>query len=150
MTLLINCRKKLVTLAQIHICLECMLLIEAQLECPIENLQSIFAHVYKEFLSEQSPLQHYTELCSRFYTLTIPLPNAIANDLNKMYVDLTTLQHFIIDIKFIFEENSFACEVKENCKMVYLSHTLQESFYMESLSFVSFCRIEANYYHVLQ
>lgn len=84
----INYRKKLVTLAQIHICLECMLLIEAQLECPIESLQNIFAYAYKEFLSEQSPLQHYTDLCGRFYTLMVPLPNAIANDLNKMYVDL--------------------------------------------------------------
>ncbi|XP_072745144.1 protein zwilch homolog [Anoplolepis gracilipes] len=79
-----NYRKKLVTLAQIHICLECMLLIEEHLECPIENLQSLFAYAYKEFVSAQSPLQNYTELCSRIFTLTMPLPNKLINELNKM------------------------------------------------------------------
>lgn len=79
-----NYRSKLNTLAQIHICLECMLLIEAHLECPIENLQNIFAYVYKEFVSAQSPLQHYSELRSRIFTLTVPLPNVLANELNKM------------------------------------------------------------------
>ncbi|KAG5325949.1 ZWILC protein, partial [Acromyrmex heyeri] len=77
-------RNKLIMLAQIHICLECMLLIEAHLECPIENLQSLFAYAYKEFVSEQSPLQHYPDLCSRIFTFTVPLPNALANELNKM------------------------------------------------------------------
>jgi len=76
----------LITLAQIHICLECMLLIEGHVECPIESSQSLFAYAYKELVSEQSPLQHPTELCSRIFTLTIPLPNALANELNKMYV----------------------------------------------------------------
>lgn len=85
-TSLITYRNKLITLAQIHICLECMLLTEGHLECPIESLQSIFAYAYKEFISPQSPLQHYTELCSRIFTLTMPLPNALANELNKMYV----------------------------------------------------------------
>lgn len=79
-----NYRKKLVTLAQIHICLECMLFVETHLECLLENLQSIFAYIYKEFLSEQSPLQHYDEFCNRFYTLIVPLPNTVANGLNKM------------------------------------------------------------------
>jgi len=92
--LLIICRNKLITLAQIHICLECMLLIEVHLECPFENLQSLFVYVYKECLSAQSPLQHYLELCSRIFTLTMPLPNALANELNKMYVMLC-----IVDIK---------------------------------------------------
>jgi len=79
-----NYRKKLITLAQIHICLECMLLIEGHLECPVESLQSLFAYAYKEFVSTQSPLQHYTELCSRVFSLTVPLPNTLANELNKM------------------------------------------------------------------
>ncbi|KYM80328.1 Protein zwilch like protein [Atta colombica] len=77
-------RNKLIMLAQIHICLECMLLIEAHLECPIENLQNLFAYAYKEFVSEQSPLQHYPDLCSRIFTFMVPLPNALANELNKM------------------------------------------------------------------
>ncbi|KYQ57370.1 Protein zwilch like protein [Trachymyrmex zeteki] len=77
-------RNKLIMLAQIHICLECMLLIEAHLECPIENLQSLFAYTYKELVSEQSPLQHYSDLRSRIFTFTVPLPNALANELNKM------------------------------------------------------------------
>ncbi|XP_071561375.1 protein zwilch homolog [Temnothorax nylanderi] len=79
-----NYRNKLITLAQIHICLEYMLLIEGHLECPIESLQSLFAYAYKEFVSAQSPLQHHTELCSRIFTLTVPLPNTLANELNKM------------------------------------------------------------------
>ncbi|XP_077274476.1 protein zwilch homolog isoform X2 [Temnothorax americanus] len=79
-----NYRNKLITLAQIHICLECMLLIEGHLEFPIESLQSLFAYAYKEFVSAQSPLQNHTELCSRIFTLTVPLPNALANELNKM------------------------------------------------------------------
>lgn len=79
-----NYRNKLITLAQIHICLECMLLIEGHLECPIESLQSLFAYAYKEFISPQSPLQHHSELCSRIFTLTMPLSNALANELNKM------------------------------------------------------------------
>ncbi|KAG5312153.1 ZWILC protein, partial [Acromyrmex insinuator] len=77
-------RNKLIMLAQIHICLECMLLIEAHLECPIENLQSLFAYAYKEFVSEQSPLQHYSDLCSQIFTFMVSLPNALANELNKM------------------------------------------------------------------
>ncbi|XP_011875656.1 PREDICTED: protein zwilch homolog isoform X2 [Vollenhovia emeryi] len=79
-----NYRNKLNMLAQIHICLECMLLIEGHLECPIENLQSLFACAYKEFVSAQSPLQHHTELCSQIFTFTMSLPNALANELNKM------------------------------------------------------------------
>ncbi|KAL0102446.1 hypothetical protein PUN28_018012 [Cardiocondyla obscurior] len=79
-----NYRNKLVTLAQIHICLECMLLIEENVECPIESLQGLFVHAYKEFISAQSPVQYYTELCSQIYTLTIPLPNALVNELSKI------------------------------------------------------------------
>ncbi|KAL6425229.1 hypothetical protein ACFW04_009462 [Cataglyphis niger] len=79
-----NYRKKLVTLAQIHLCLECMLLIERHLECSIENLQDLFAYAYKEFVSAHSPLQDYTELCSRIFTLMMPLPNKLVNELNKM------------------------------------------------------------------
>lgn len=74
-------------MAQIHLCLECMLLIEGHLECSIENLQDLFAYAYKEFVSAQSPLQDYTELCSRIFTLMMPLPNKLVNELNKMYVD---------------------------------------------------------------
>ncbi|EFN68929.1 hypothetical protein EAG_03506 [Camponotus floridanus] len=79
-----NYRKRLVTLAQIHLCLECMLLIERHLECSVESLQSLFAYAYKEFVSAQSPLQNYTELCNRIFTLTMPLPKKLVNDLNKM------------------------------------------------------------------
>ncbi|KAM0737244.1 Protein zwilch-like protein [Formica fusca] len=79
-----NYRKKLVTLAQIHLCLECMLLIEGNLECSIESLQDLFAYAYKEFVSAQSPLQNYTELCSQIFTLMMPLPNKLVNELNKM------------------------------------------------------------------
>ncbi|XP_018404406.1 PREDICTED: protein zwilch homolog [Cyphomyrmex costatus] len=79
-----NYRNKLIILAQMHICLECMLLIETHLECPIENLQSLFAYVCKEFVSEQSPLQHYSDLCSRIFTFTVLLPNSLANELSKM------------------------------------------------------------------
>ncbi|KAL6260112.1 hypothetical protein P5V15_007651 [Pogonomyrmex californicus] len=78
-----NYRKKMVTLAQIHICLECMLLIEGHLECSTENLQSLFAYAYKKFVSE-SPLQHYNELNNRIFTLTVLLPNMLANNMNKI------------------------------------------------------------------
>jgi len=105
-------------LAQIHICLECMLLIEAHLECPIENLQNLFAYAYKEFVSEQSPLQHYSDLCSRIFTFTVPLPNALANELNKMYVMLTVL--FDINIFKIL----FACEIIQNCSKCYKTHLI--------------------------
>ncbi|XP_012529690.1 protein zwilch homolog isoform X2 [Monomorium pharaonis] len=79
-----NYRSKLITLAQIHICLECMLFIETHLECPIESLQSLFAYAYKEFVSTQSPLQHHTELCNQIFTFTASLPNKLANELNKI------------------------------------------------------------------
>ncbi|KAH0947663.1 hypothetical protein HN011_011691 [Eciton burchellii] len=79
-----NYRRKLITLAQIHLCLECMLLIETHLKCPIENLQSLFALVCKQFVSIQSPLQHYTELCNQIFTFTTTLSNTGANKLNKM------------------------------------------------------------------
>ncbi|XP_014470654.1 PREDICTED: protein zwilch homolog [Dinoponera quadriceps] len=83
-------RKGLLTLAQIHISLECMLLIETHLECPAESLQSVFAHVYKEFLSElSSPLHHHAELCGRVYALTVPLPAAIVSELNILKTDPT-------------------------------------------------------------
>jgi len=84
--LLFNCRKKLVTLAQIHLCLECMLLIETHLKCPIESLQSLFALVCKQFVSVQSPLQHYSELCNQIFTFTTTLSNIGTNKLNKMYI----------------------------------------------------------------
>ncbi|RLU22797.1 hypothetical protein DMN91_005075 [Ooceraea biroi] len=79
-----NYRKKLVTLARMHLCLECMLLIETHLKCPIESLQSLFALVYEQFVSVQSPLQDHTELCSRIFTFTATLSNTGANELSKM------------------------------------------------------------------
>ncbi|EFN78936.1 hypothetical protein EAI_12208 [Harpegnathos saltator] len=85
-----NYRKKLLTLAQIHISLECMLLIETHLECSVESLQSMFVHAYKEFLSElSSPLRHHAELCGRVYTLTVPLSGAIADELNILKTNPT-------------------------------------------------------------
>ncbi|XP_032682691.1 uncharacterized protein LOC116849548 [Odontomachus brunneus] len=84
-----NYKKKLLTLAQIHISLECMLLVETHLECPAESLQSVFAHVYREFVSELSPLQHHAELCGRVYTLTVPLSGAIINELNILKTNPT-------------------------------------------------------------
>lgn len=84
----------MLTLAQIHIGLECMLLIETHLECPAESLQGVFAHVYKEFLSElSSPLRHHAELCDRVYISTVPLTGTMVNELNilKSYVDLTSI-----------------------------------------------------------
>ncbi|XP_012233445.1 protein zwilch homolog [Linepithema humile] len=83
-----NYRKKLITLAQIHICLECMLFIEEHMECSIENLQNLFVCAYKEFVSAQSPLQHYNELCNEIFTLKTPLSNLIANEMNKIYPSL--------------------------------------------------------------
>lgn len=85
-----NYRTKLVTLAQIHLCLECMLLIEAHLKYPIESLQSLFVLIYEEFVSAQSPLQHFAELCSRIFTFTTALSNAAAAELSKM--DPSTLK----------------------------------------------------------
>lgn len=81
-----NYRKLLTTLTRIHTCLECMLLIEAHLDCPMESLQSLFAYVWNKFISEQSPLQHYDEFCKQIYTFTAQLPDSIANGLNQRYV----------------------------------------------------------------
>ncbi|XP_020300082.1 protein zwilch homolog [Pseudomyrmex gracilis] len=78
-------RKKLNILAQIHVSLECMLLIEEHMEyCPIESLQRLFAEIFKQFVSEQSTLQDCTELCSRIFTFTTSLPTIVANELNKI------------------------------------------------------------------
>lgn len=89
------------TLAQIHICLECMLFIEEHIECPIENLQNLFVHVYKEFVSAQSPLQHYNELYNKIFTLKVPLPNSIAYEMDKMYVHLILQYNSDIDIRIL-------------------------------------------------
>lgn len=134
----------MITLAQIHICLECMLLIEAHVNCPIENLQGLFAYAYKEFVSAQSPLQHYPELCSRIFTLTVPLSNALANELNEMYVMLydSTVR--------IFKKHLCACGIIQNCTTKHTAYLFQESLCMESLCFVSFCRVDANDYYLLQ
>ena len=71
-------------MAQIHVCLEFMLLLQENLECPADDLRSIFLSAFEQYVCEESPVQNYHDLHENtIYNLTVPLPTAVIHTLNK-------------------------------------------------------------------
>ncbi|KAL2715659.1 protein zwilch [Vespula squamosa] len=77
-------RKKLINMIQIHICLEFMLLLQKHINCPTDVLQSSLEYVLKEIASIEFSIEALKDLPkNKVYTLTIPAPNILINELNK-------------------------------------------------------------------
>ncbi|XP_017886891.1 protein zwilch homolog [Ceratina calcarata] len=77
-------RNKLIYLAQIHICLEFMLLLQDNLECSNDDLRALFYCAFKQYVGEKSPLKDHQDLHkNRIYTLTASLPITAVDNLNK-------------------------------------------------------------------
>ncbi|XP_029044330.2 uncharacterized protein LOC114876721 [Osmia bicornis bicornis] len=77
-------REKLIILAQVHVCLEFMLLIQNNLECPNDDIQTLFSCAFKQYVCGKSPVQSCHELYKNvIYTLTAPLPVSVLNNLNN-------------------------------------------------------------------
>ena len=79
-------RKNLLTLAQIHTCLEFALLVQTHLDYPSESLQSLFSCALKKFTSEESPVKsfkHLEENC--ILNLRVPIPNALIKHVIEGY-----------------------------------------------------------------
>lgn len=71
-------------MAQIHVCLEFMLLLQDNLECPTDDLRSIYLSIFKQYVCEESPIQNYHDLHENtIYNLTVPLLTAVIHNLNK-------------------------------------------------------------------
>ncbi|XP_076389988.1 protein zwilch homolog isoform X2 [Megachile rotundata] len=76
-------RKKLIIMVQIHVCLEFMLLLQDNLECPSDDLRVLFSCALKQYC-EESPVQNCHDLHENsIYTLTAPLPVSAINNLNN-------------------------------------------------------------------
>lgn len=72
-------------MAQIHVCLEFMLLLQNNLQCSADDLRSLFMYVSKQYLCEKSPIQNCNDLKQNMiYNLTTPLPAAVVNSLTKV------------------------------------------------------------------
>lgn len=72
---------------QIHICLEFMLLLQKHINCPTDVLQSSLEYVLKEIASIEFSIEALKDLHkNKIYTLTIPAPNILINEVNKGYV----------------------------------------------------------------
>ncbi|CAK9820944.1 Protein zwilch homolog [Anthophora plagiata] len=79
-------RKRLICLAQIHVCLEFMLLLEDNLECSSDDLRTLFSCAFRQYVGEKSPIKSYHDLHqSVIYTLSAPLPVSAVNNLNKEF-----------------------------------------------------------------
>ncbi|XP_076379095.1 protein zwilch homolog isoform X1 [Megalopta genalis] len=77
-------RKKLVCLAQIHVCLEFMILFQDHLLCSADDLRSLFLCAFKEYVCAKSPIQNVHNLDENsIYTLSTLLPVSTINNLNK-------------------------------------------------------------------
>ncbi|XP_047357461.1 uncharacterized protein LOC124952119 isoform X1 [Vespa velutina] len=77
-------RKKLINMIQMHICLEFMLLLQKHINCSTDVLQSSLEYVLKEITSIEFSIETLQDLCkNKVYTLTIPAPNILINELNK-------------------------------------------------------------------
>ncbi|XP_076174873.1 protein zwilch homolog [Ptiloglossa arizonensis] len=77
-------RKRLMRMAQIHVCLEFMLLLQDNLKCPTDDLKSLFLYAFKQYVCEESPIQNYHNLHKNMiYSLNSRLPVSIINNLNK-------------------------------------------------------------------
>ncbi|KOC63496.1 Protein zwilch like protein [Habropoda laboriosa] len=75
-------RKRLICLAQIHVCLEFMLLLQNNLECPSDDLRTLFSCTFRQYVGEKSPIKSYHDLHQcRIYTLSAPLPVPVVNNL---------------------------------------------------------------------
>ncbi|XP_043482154.1 protein zwilch homolog [Leptopilina heterotoma] len=74
-------RKDLLTLAQIHICLEFMLLAQTHVDYPSGNLQSLFSCAYNKFTSKETPIGSFAPLeANSIYKLNVPIPNDIIKE----------------------------------------------------------------------
>ncbi|XP_043673559.1 protein zwilch homolog [Vespula pensylvanica] len=77
-------RKKLINMIQIHICLEFMLLLQKHINCPTDVLQSSLEYVLKEIAFIEFSIEALKDLHkNKVYTLTIPAPNILINEVNK-------------------------------------------------------------------
>lgn len=77
-------RKQLINMVQIHISLEFMLLLQTHTNCSTSDLQSSFECVLKEVTSLNFNTKTLQELHkNNIYTLTIPAPNILINELKK-------------------------------------------------------------------
>ncbi|XP_060821588.1 protein zwilch homolog isoform X1 [Bombus pascuorum] len=77
-------RKRLLYLVQIHISLEFILLIQNNLECSSDDLRILFSCVFKQYVSEKSPIQSCDLHQNKVYTLTAPLPISAVHHLDEI------------------------------------------------------------------
>ncbi|XP_076238865.1 uncharacterized protein LOC143182022 [Calliopsis andreniformis] len=77
-------RKKLLCMAQIHVCLEFMLLLQNNLECSADDLRSLLLYASKQYICEKSPIQNCHDLHQNIiYNLIARLPPSAINNFNK-------------------------------------------------------------------
>ncbi|XP_053978515.1 protein zwilch homolog [Hylaeus volcanicus] len=77
-------RKRLICMAQIHVCLEFMLLLQNNLECSTYDMRSLFLCAFNQYVSEKSPIQNWHDLHQNtIYSLNAPLPTSIINNWDK-------------------------------------------------------------------
>lgn len=71
-------------MAQIHICLEFMLLLQSNFPCPTDHMNMLFSNAFKQFVSEESPIRNHLDLHKNtIYNLTAPAPVFIINGMSK-------------------------------------------------------------------
>ncbi|KAI4499377.1 hypothetical protein M0802_005637 [Mischocyttarus mexicanus] len=77
-------REKLMNLIQVHICLEFMLLLQENINCQQDVLQSSLEYIVKEMATTEFSMDILEDLYkNKVYTLTIPAHNILINELNK-------------------------------------------------------------------
>lgn len=71
-------------MVQVHVCLEFMLLLQDNLECPSDDLRVLFSCALKQYVCEESPIQNCHDLHENsIYTLNAPLPVSAINNLSN-------------------------------------------------------------------
>ncbi|XP_078034904.1 uncharacterized protein LOC144468948 [Augochlora pura] len=77
-------RKRLLCLAQIHVCLEFMILFQEHLVCSVDDLRSLFLRAFKQYVCAESPIENVSNLDENIiYTLITLLPVSTIDNLIK-------------------------------------------------------------------
>ncbi|KAG8036927.1 hypothetical protein G9C98_004249 [Cotesia typhae] len=78
-----NYRNKLKALAQIHISLEFLQLIQSQIDCRCEVTHSIFETIFNTYSSPNSPLKYSDLEKPKIYTISMPAPLQIISEITN-------------------------------------------------------------------
>ncbi|XP_024945011.1 uncharacterized protein LOC107274634 isoform X3 [Cephus cinctus] len=78
-------RKKLLSLAQIHLCLEFSLFAQTHLQMPTTNLQPLLSNAYRQYCCEGSPMQLLSDASeTAIHQLIVNCPDDVARQIEKI------------------------------------------------------------------